>query len=416
MWSMSPHGSTDHTDNSMTHFAMLALFEAERLGIRMRPQTWSLALNHWHKTQNEDGSWGWGPNYPGSGSMTCAGIAAILIASGRLGDGDAAVRGDDVIGCGVQSRDPALERAFAWLERGFSVRHNPGTDFWLSYYLYALERAGRMSAQRFIGNHDWFREGTEVLVRSQEFSGAWPPDVEFQKVSDKNVSTSFSLMFLAKGRWPVVMAHLQHRPADDWNRHRGALANLVSHVEQAWGRNLTHQVVDVERAAVEDLLEARRSSSSAAATHRSLPPTTSRNCGCTSTAADSSSPNAAAAEPASTTGSARSLREVFPEQEFQLQLLPPDHPVWFAEKPIDAEHLTPLWGIDVGCRTAIIYCPTDLSAYWELDRLGRERDFSDAVQSKLARPAASGDQRLELRHRPRSRVQEPCLPARRGGA
>ncbi|MGD9636862.1 MAG: DUF4159 domain-containing protein, partial [Pirellulales bacterium] len=255
MWSISPHGSVDHTDNSMTHFAMLALYEAERLGIRVRPTVWQLALDHWRNTQNADGSWGWGPKYTGTGSMTCAGIAAITIAAGRLEGADAVVRGDDVIGCGVQQNDPSLDRAFDWLVRHFSIARNPGVEFWHSYYLYALERAGRMTARRFIGAHDWYREGARMLVSSQDFSGAWPPDVEFQKVEDENVSTSFSLMFLAKGRWPVVMAHLEHRPEDDWNRHRSALTNLVSHVEESWGRNLTHQIVNLEHATVEDLLE-----------------------------------------------------------------------------------------------------------------------------------------------------------------
>ena len=64
-------------------------------------------------------------------------------------------------------------------------------------------------------------------------------------------------------------------------------------------------------------------------------------------------------------------------------MLPPDHPVWFADEPIDADNLPPLWGVDVSCRTGIIYCPTDLSAYWELDRLGREREYSETIQARL---------------------------------
>lgn len=382
MWAMSPHGSTDHTDNSMTHFAMLALHEAERVGVRVRPQTWQLALDHWRKTQNEDGSWGWGPKYPGTGSMTCAGIAAIVIANGRIGDGDAAIRGDDVVGCGLQQEDATLDRAFDWLTRSFSIRHNPGTDFWHSYYLYALERVGRMTAHRFIGNHDWYREGAQLLVATQEFSGAWPADLEFQKVADRNVSTSFSLMFLAKGRWPVVMAHAKHEPADDWNRHRGALANLVSHVEQRWERNLTHQVVDLAPASVEDLLESpvlylsgRNAPQLTADDKRKLRAYVDRGgflfaerC-CGGDGFD--------------TGFRALIREVFPEVEHQLQPLPPDHPVWFADGAIDPDHLPELHGIDVGCRTGVIYCPSDPSAYWELDRLGRGSDMPDALRTRF---------------------------------
>lgn len=383
MWSTSPHGSTDHTDNSMTHFAMLALYEAERAGYRVRPRVWELALDHWHKTQNDDGSWGWGPHYPGSGSMTCAGIAAILIATSCLDGADATVRGDDVTGCGLQREDPSLERALEWLANGFSVVRNPGTEFWHSYYLYALERAGRMLGQRFIGSHDWYREGASLLVATQEFSGAWPADIEFQKVADKNVSTAFSLMFLAKGRWPVVMAHIKHPPDDDWNRHRSALPNLIGHVERSWGRNLSHQIVDLSAASVEDLLETpvlflngRNAPQLSAGDQRKLLAYIDRGgfvfaerC-CGGEGFDA--------------GFRTLVREMFPESDYQLQLLPPDHPVWFADGPVEAEHLPQLWGVDVSCRTGLVYCPSDLSAYWELDRLGRGAEFSNAIRSKLA--------------------------------
>ncbi len=41
----------------------------------------------------------------------------------------------------------------------------------------------------------------------------------------------------------------------------------------------------------------------------------------------------------------------------------PDHPVWRAKHALDPES-HPLWGIEHGCRTVVIYSPTDLSCYW----------------------------------------------------
>ena len=38
---------------------------------------------------------------------------------------------------------------------------------WLLYYLYGMERAGRLSGQRFFGDHDWYREVAEYLVAYQ---------------------------------------------------------------------------------------------------------------------------------------------------------------------------------------------------------------------------------------------------------
>ncbi len=382
MWAIPSRGSTDHIDNSMTHFAMLALHEAECVGVSVSERTWRLALNYWQNSQNADGSWGWSHGYDGTGSMTCAGIAAIIIASGVVGKADAQVDGDRVVCCCLQQSSPHIDKATKWLEKHFSIFRNPGYEFWHSYYLYSLERMGRLTAQRFIGRHDWYREGAQALVNSQLFSGAWPSDVQFDRREDPNVSTSFSLMFLAKGRRPVLLAHLKHEPHDDWNRHRNALLNLVGYVEKVWHKNLTYQVIDVGPAAVEDLLEApvlfingREPPRLTEEEIKKLRMYIDRGgfifaerC-CGGNGFDQ--------------GFRQLMTKVFPEQESELRLLPPEHPAWYAEERIGPQHLRELWGIDVGCRTGMIYCPRDLSCYWELARLGRERNYPQAVQEQV---------------------------------
>ena len=57
------------------------------------------------------------------------------------------------------------------------------------------------------------------------------------------------------------------------------------------------------------------------------------------------------------------MKEIFPEPEYQLRPLPPEHPVWRARHLLSPE-IHPLWGIEHGCRTVVIYSPTDLSCYW----------------------------------------------------
>ena len=43
------------------------------------------------------------------------------------------------------------------------------------YSLYGLERTGRLSGKRFLGDHDWYREGCDYLVRTQnKEEGSWP--------------------------------------------------------------------------------------------------------------------------------------------------------------------------------------------------------------------------------------------------
>ena len=57
------------------------------------------------------------------------------------------------------------------------------------------------------------------------------------------------------------------------------------------------------------------------------------------------------------------MKKIFPEDEYALRPLSADHPVWRA-KHLLAPDLHPLWGIDNGHRTVVIYSPTDLSCYW----------------------------------------------------
>ena len=62
-------------------------------------------------------------------------------------------------------------------------------------------------------------------------------------------------------------------------------------------------------------------------------------------------------------GFRRLMKDIFPEPELQLHPLLPEHPVWRAKHELNPES-HPLWGIEHGCRTVVIYSPTDLSCYW----------------------------------------------------
>jgi hypothetical protein len=84
------------------------------------------------------------------------------------------------------------------------------------------------------------------------------------------------------------------------------------------------------------------------------------------------------------------MDQVFPEPEYRLRPLPPAHPIWRAEKRVDPNHLRPLWGIDYGCRTCVVYCPKDLSCYWELSRSGRDANWPAAVQKEIEAANAIG--------------------------
>ena len=53
------------------------------------------------------------------------------------------------------------------------------------------------------------------------------------------------------------------------------------------------------------------------------------------------------------------MRLVFPEPEYKLRLLEPEHPIWHAEEKVGPSKSRPLWGVESGCRTSVVYVPPD---------------------------------------------------------
>ena len=384
-------------DNSNSQFALLALYEAERVGVEVNPRTWRLAKACWENWQTPDGSWGYPKQDPGTGSMTCAGITSLVITSDMVQQKDARLSGQR-IECCVRSQedDDALARGLQWLARNFSVTRNPGRDAWHLYYLYGLERVGRLTARRFIGGHDWYREGADHLLKMKggvAKSGGWR-GAGFESRDDR-ISTSFALLFLSKGRRPVLLGKLKHTPREDWNQHRSDVANLTGYVESKWTRDLTWQVVDLEAASIDDLMQSpvlyycgsRSPLPDAAAEQdqlaRKLRGYIDRGgflfaeAYCSGAGFDQ--------------GFRRLMEKVFPETEYRLRLLPPEYPVWRTEERVDPAHVRPLEGIDFGCRTSVVYCPPDatgaarpsLSCLWELSRPGRDAKYPGSVQAQV---------------------------------
>ncbi|NQU25661.1 MAG: hypothetical protein HQ567_30610 [Candidatus Nealsonbacteria bacterium] len=189
-WSYPSRGTGG--DKSNTRFAMLALHEARQAGVDVSKRTWRLALRHWVETQNADGSWSYrtdSKTMPGSGSMTCSGIASIAMASAQL-DGE-----DDLIASG---KEPT-QRAVDWLAKNFSVERNPGVDTWHFYYLHTLRSAGRLTQQTEFGRHDWYAAGADYLVRQQDMrAGWWKGRTNLE--TDPAVATALALLFLAEDR------------------------------------------------------------------------------------------------------------------------------------------------------------------------------------------------------------------------
>lgn len=395
-------------DASNTQFAILALHEAERAGVKIDDRVWRLAEQYWLDNQwrqKEQGSWGYFGEGSASGSMTCAAIASLVIARDHIGTGDAAVLDGRIQCCGRGADDEAITKGMQWLGKKFSVVQNPGSNAWGLYYLYGLERTGRMTGQRFFGEgnnrHDWYREGAEHLVNIHDkFSGYW----KGTGVGENNpvISTSLALLFLSKGRRPVVLSKLQYEnDSGDWDLHRRAVQNLTSRLEKPFKRELSWQTIDISRhpdvagrgdkilASVADLLESPILFLS----------------GSQSLNLDEEQVNLLReyvnqggfifAEACEGDGCGNGtfdqdfralMKKMFRDSE--LRRLPPDHAVWYAERPVNPKHLPAdeqfwLWGLDACCRTSVIYCPRSLSCRWELSHPYRELNYPQKVKDEI---------------------------------
>ena len=375
-WSYGPTRGVG--DNSNSQFALLGLHEAAQVGVKVNQETWQRSQQYWVKCANADGSWGYtiGTN-AGTGSMTCAGITSVWITSEHTGTPEAQFRNNQVSCCGGGKSPDVLEKGMLWLGRNFSVQKNPGTGGaqWLYYYLYGLERVGRFTARRYIGQADWYLEGAKTFVSTQDaLSGKWTGG----NIEDATVATSFALLFLAKGRRPVIIAKSRHDPEADWNRHGHDVAHLVEYVEQRWRTDypagLSWHVVDTPRAQLDDLLQAPVLWLSGK-TLFDLGPRAGARLREYIDEGGFIFAEACCSKSDNFDECFRGLvREIFPEPEYDLNLLPPEHPAWNAEEIVGPEFQRPLLGVDYGCRTCIIYVPElvgddagpSLSCLWEL--------------------------------------------------
>lgn len=386
MWGyyLEPHGrrngqppGNNREDRSNTQFALLALRDAAYYGVEVEQEVWQKAHKDWVTAQLPGGAWGYREKERGSadpkGSMTAAGLSSLAITSRML------QTDDDVDGegrpdcCAPHPPEPAFERGRQWLGSNFTVTANPKGTYWHYYYLYGLERAGRLGNVRYFGDSDWYRQGAAFLVAVQNGNGSWND----RTISEPLLATSYALLFLSKGLSRVIINKLDYTSSTtredtvgDWNNHPLDIPNLVEKVGtmQGWPPRMTSQVLRLSRlrdaTAVRDLNQARVLYISGK-DRLSFTDTQIRwlreyideggfifaVANCRGQAFDE--------------GFRDVVKRMFPDGDAALKRLAADHPVYRSEFAFPNADTVELYGVDFGCRTAIIYSPEDLGCLWQ---------------------------------------------------
>ncbi len=385
------HANADWTDSSNSQFAILALHEAQLAGIDIDRRVWEKAQNYWADVFNQNhGSFSYRPNVTThTGSMTCAGVCSAVLVAENLHPGASAVNGNQVTCCQTPPENKLVDGGLKWLGSNFAVDRNPTIPIndshaqALYYYLYSLERTGRITGRRFIGKHDWYREGTKELLERQNLNGGWGSQGGFGE-ADPLVTTSMALLFLSKGLRPILLGKYQHGDGNHWDPHPQGVHLLTRYVEKAWTRKLNWQTIEASHANADDLMEApvlhitgdrrlKLSFEQIANLKKYVDNggflfiEAQNGFGC---------PSARLFDQ-----DVRELLSVlYPDTK--LEVLKPEHVVWNSHFSLKPDQDFPLLGIQSCCRTSVIYCPGPISGFWELNR-PKQSDYGDAVKQKI---------------------------------
>lgn len=243
-------------DHSISQYGVLGMWAISQLNVEIPAKYWQMTETAWRRHQYPSGAWSY--QYKAEKdrgqetlAMTAAGVASLFITQEML-HGDAGLR------CEGNYKDEALERGLAWISKNFEdyKKHHP------HYALYGCERIGVAAGYKYFGKLNWYEEGAEYLVKGQNGDGSWGGH-EDNHNHNKVPNTCFALMFLARGRAPVMMNKLDYRTnqAGDkereptWNERPRDVANIVRWTGRQRERDLNWQIVNL-RAPVDELHDA----------------------------------------------------------------------------------------------------------------------------------------------------------------
>lgn len=406
-------------DNSNTQYALLGLYAAKQAGAKIDPRIWkqiqSYYSRHLRDAPPTGGYWMYHnlDNKP-SFTMTVAGVCGLIIAGMGLDQSEQQL--DEASGvaarCGLYSTDSEIAKGMNWVGRYFNfevVEKRLGkSDL---YNFYGLERLGRLSGQRFLGTHDWYREGCERLVRNQSLTN----DGSFTDTGLGGTGilpTSFALLFLSKGRTPILMSKFawgestnpgeggflevprRGDPAGlvNWNRKHSDARHMVEFASKELfkGAPLAWQVYDPRRKSFDP--EPARGLSTEDKIREEVgillqsPVLYINGHGALTFVGLGKEPlttpeliiqryiqeggfligEACCGDQEFTASFLRMMKRVFPNSDFRP--LPNEHAIWSMMPGVVPKDFPDLQGLESGCRTVAVFSPSPLAGYWEEHR------------------------------------------------
>ena len=243
-------GQGRRVDHSVSQYGVLGLWACQQTGaVDVGHDRWKLMETAWRAAQHPQGGWDYGTLSDQTPAMTAAGIASLFI----IGD---YLHSEEGIGCLGNSSDPWIDHGLAWMDTNYDRIRDDG------YAMYGIERVGAASGYRYFGSRDWFNDLAKRLLADQNEDGSF--NTGAYPGSQPLDETCFGLLFLSRGRAPVLMNKLDyHSPnlADtqpalvNWNERPRDIANLTAWTGHQAERFLQWQIINL-KADPEDLHDA----------------------------------------------------------------------------------------------------------------------------------------------------------------
>jgi len=192
-------------DNSNTQFAALAAWISRRHGLPNDAALQRLDQHFRNTFDSNLGGWGYVGQSSATATMTCAGLVGLATNLGaeRQRNDDNPPQGGPKAQQqrGAAVTDHLAKTALAALGNELAIANRDPTSKINQdlYFFWSLERVGVIYGVRDMNGIDWYRWGSDRLVRGQLGNGEWS-GVSGSKGwrYEANVGTSFAILFLCK--------------------------------------------------------------------------------------------------------------------------------------------------------------------------------------------------------------------------
>ncbi len=324
-------------DNSNSQYGLLGVWSGAQAGLAVPNTYWSAVDSHWTQCASGNGTWGYFTDSSPTLSMTLAGVASELVSRDYL-----------------NAPNGPADAGLSWLDAGDNCTAGVTESEFPSYTLYGLERVGLASGFKYFGKHDWYSEFAQKLVAQQNLDGSWGPGG-----NQSLVDTSYFLLFLARGRHPILFNKLRYD--GNWDGHPRDVSHLAHYAARQLERPLNWQVVNLRRDWF-DWLDAPVLYISG----NTAPTFSDADYSALRSFAEGGGLIFTQAVDGSTLFNhwvATAARKMFPR--YELMTVSANHPIYSVNYQI--KHPPTLQAISNGSRLLLVHSPTDIAKGWQLD-------------------------------------------------